>query len=43
MIYDANDSGTSCVFHLTDDQRDEVLRELREQRMREQVLISWRC
>ena len=42
IIYDVNDSGTSCVFHLTDDQRDEVLRALRDQRMREQVLISWR-
>ena len=42
MIYDANDSGTSCVFDLTDDQRDEVLKAVRDQRMREHLLISWR-
>ena len=42
MVYDANDRGTSCVFDLTNDQRDEVLQALRDQRMREQLLISWR-
>jgi hypothetical protein len=42
MIYDENDRGTSCVFDLTDDQRDEVLEALRDKWMREQLLISWR-
>lgn len=42
MIYDANDSGTSCVFDLTEVQRDEVLHALRSRKMQEQLLISWR-
>lgn len=42
MIYDANDCGTSCVFAITADQRADAERALRDQGMREGLLIPWR-
>lgn len=41
MIYDANDCATSCVFELTDNQRDEIKQILRDQSLPEDLLVPW--
>lgn len=42
MVYDANDGASSCVFHLTDGQRDQAERRLRDDGVREHLLVVFR-
>lgn len=42
VVYDANDGGTSCLFDLTDRQREGIAGALADEGLSERLLVSWR-